>query len=114
MRPEQPPPPPAWLGEPPSQACTQRLEQMESAADELIAELDLDDFTAAERTASGLLAELSLAVADLARERASGKALIRAQLEDLAELIEVAATGHGGSLLQVRALIARLRLVARN
>jgi hypothetical protein len=99
---------------------------MECATDDLVAELDLGGFAAAERIATGLLAGLRPTVAALARERASGRALIRTQLEDLADLLEATANRHGywplpqvnrsplPTEVQVRALIARLRLVARN
>ena len=99
---------------------------MARAADELVIETDLGGFATAERIAAGLLGALPAAVAVLARERACGQRMLRSALEDMASQFELAADRRGYWPLysadrpplpyetQLRALIARLRLVAGN
>jgi hypothetical protein len=126
MQPQQPPSFPARPAGRVSQACSERLGLMMKAADEVAIEVDLGGSAAAERIAAGLLAELRSTVPDVARECARGQTLIRSALADMAEQMEAAAArrgywplyGVGRSPLphetHLRALIARLRLVARN
>ena len=126
MRPQQPPFSPARLDGQASATCTERLDQMVRAADELAIEIGMGLSPVADDLAAELLAELRLVVPDLARERAHGRVLSLGILEGIAEKLEVAANRHGywplragdrsapANETQLRALVARLRLVARN
>jgi hypothetical protein len=99
---------------------------MAKAADDLVIEIGLGRPAASEAIANGLLAELRPTVPDLARERASGRALAGLMLDDMADRLEAAADGgdywprHAGNRPPlpheslVRALVARLRMLARN
>ena len=126
MHPQQPPSFPARPAGRASQACAQRLGLMVKAADEVAVEVDLGGCAAAARLAAGLLGALRLTLPDVARERAGGHTLVRSALAGMADQMEAAADrrgywplyGIGRSPLphetQLRALIARLRLVAQN
>jgi hypothetical protein len=99
---------------------------MVAAADEVATEVDLGGAVAAERIAAGLMAALRVMVPDVARERVRGQTLIRCALTDMADQMEAAADRRGYWPLygvgrtplphetQLRALIARLRLLAGN
>ena len=126
MHPQQPPSYPARSAGRASQICAERLGLMVKAADEVAVEVDLGGSAAAARLAAGLLGALRLTLPDVAREHAGGQTLVRSALADMADQIEAAADrrgywplyGVGRSPLphetQLRALIARLRLVAHN
>jgi len=126
MRPQIPPSSPARPGASAPQIGAECLRILVRAADELVIETDLGGSAAAERIAAGLLGELPAIVAVLARERACGQRLLRSALEDIACQFEAAADRRGYWPLydtgpvpppyetQLRALIARLRLMAAN
>ena len=126
----RPLPPPFSPISPPSQACTERLGRIVDTAGELAIDLGLGGSVLADRMAAELLAELRPAVPDLARERARGRATTRIMLDTLADKLEVAADHRAARACrdvdppaplpapwnesQLRALIARMRLLARN
>jgi hypothetical protein len=122
----QPPSSPVRSAGPASRVSAEHLASMLRMADELTMEIDLGGSVAADRMAAGLLAALRAAVPELARERARGQALLRCAIDDVACQLEAAADrrgywplhGLGRSPLphetQLRALVARLRLVAGN
>lgn len=126
MRPQQPPSFPARPAGRTPQGCAERLGLMARAADEVATEVDLGGTAAAERIAAGLMAALRVMVPDVARERARDQTVIRSALADMADQMEAAADRRGYWPLygvgraplphetQLRALIARLRLLARN
>jgi hypothetical protein len=123
MRPQ---PPPFSPISPPSLACTERLGRLVDAASELAIEIGLGGSLVADRMVAELLAELRPAVPDLARERARGRATTRVMLDNLADKLEAAADHRVAlprfpgdcpaplNLAQLRALIARMRLLAYN
>ncbi len=123
MRPQPPPFSPVC---PPPQACSERLGLMVETAGELAIEIGLGDSPIVDRMVADLLAALRFAVPDLARERARGRTITHIMFDDVADKLE-AATNHRGSWprhegdraplpneTQLRALIARMRLLARN
>jgi hypothetical protein len=122
----QPPSLPAGPAVRTPQVCAERLGLMVKAADEAATEVDLGGFAAAARIAAGLLATLRFMVPEVARERARGETLVRCALTDMAEQMEAAADRRGYWPLygdgrtpmphetQLRALIARLRLLVGN
>jgi len=126
MRPQQPPSFPARPAGRTPQGCAERLGLMVKAADEVATEVDLGGTAAAGRIAAGLLAALRVMVPDVARERVRDQTLIRSVLAGMADQMEAAADrrgywplyGDGRTPLphetQLRALIARLRLLAGN
>jgi hypothetical protein len=99
---------------------------MAKAVDELAIEIGLGGSPVADGIAAELLTALRPAVPDLARERAGGRAVARRMLDSMADKLETAADRRGywprlagdrprlPNESQIRALIARLRLVARN
>jgi hypothetical protein len=99
---------------------------MVKSVDELVVELDLGGSAAADRIAAGLLAGLRYTVPDMVRERMSGQTLVRSTLVDMADQLASAADRRGYWPLyganrsplpyetQLRALVARLRMVAYN
>ncbi len=109
-----------------SQACAERLETMFHAADELIAEIGLGGTGGAARLAAGLLAGLGPTLPTIARERSCGRAMARLMLDGMADKVAIAADRHAywprcpdgrpprPEEMQVRALVARLRMVSRN
>ncbi len=126
MRPQQPPSSPGQPASPVSQACTVQLGLMVEAADELAFEIGLGASPGADRIAAELLAGLRPVVPELARERACGRAMTHLMLDDVADKLESVADRRGywprhtgdrpplPNETQLRALIARLRIVARN
>lgn len=126
MHPQQPPSPPARPSGRALQVCTERLGLMTTATEEVAAEVDLGGSAAAARLAAGVLGALRCAIPDVAHERARGETMVRSALAGMADRIEAAADRRGYWPLysigreplphetQLRALIARLRLVARN
>ena len=123
MRPQ---PPPFSPVSPPSYACTERLGLMVQAADELAIEIGLGGCSGTDRMVVDLLAGLRPAVPDLARERARGRSMTHVMLGDLADKLQAAADHRGiwprhagdrpplPNETQLRALIARMRLLACN
>ena len=123
MRPQQPP---TSSSGPAGKADTERLAAMAKAADELFVELGLGGSPEVDQLTAGLLAELRAAVPELARARCGTRVLALTMLEDMAERLQAAADSggfwprHAGQRdprpeeSQVRALIARLRMLARN
>lgn len=109
-----------------SVVCTERLGLLLQATDELAEEIDLGGSTSVEQIAASLLAELRPVLPDVARERAAGQTRFSIALDEMAELLEMAADRGGywpfragdrpplPCETQVRALVARLRMVARN
>jgi hypothetical protein len=101
-----------------------RLGAMSKAADALVLGLHDGGSAATDRLARILLEELRALVPELARERPCGGTVIRVTLAGFADHIARAADAASGwrsparrpiaSETLVRALIARLRLVARN
>ena len=107
-----PQPPPRLL----SLACTERLGLMVQTADELAIELGLGGSRVAEYMVAELLGGLRFLVSELAHERAQGRTTSRLMLESLADKLETAAARRGPvpNETQLRALIARMRLLSRN
>lgn len=122
MRPQ---PPTSFLVNLPPQASTERLGLMAKAAGEVAIDIGLGGSPVADRMVGEMLARLRDMVPDLARERTRGQVVTRSMLDCLANELEAAAnhraTGQrreGDPPLpketQVRALIARMRLLANN
>lgn len=121
------PQPPSFSPVSPSpHACTERLALMVKAAGELAIEIGLGASAVVDRMVVELLGEVRAAVPDLARERASGRATTRTMLDSLADKLEAAADHRGTwprhqddrpplpNETQLRALIARMRMLTRN
>jgi hypothetical protein len=99
---------------------------MVKATADLAIEIGLGASPVVDRMAAGLLVELRATLPDFAGERACGRTMLCLMLDGMADQLEAAADcrglwpRHAGdglpqrSAAQVRALIARLRLVARN
>lgn len=123
MRPQ---PPPFFPICPPAQAGTERLGLMVETASELVIEIGLGSSPIAERMVTDLLAGLRFAVPDLARERARGRVATHVMLDGLADKLEAAANQRAArprhdsehpplpTETQLRVVIARMRLLARN
>ncbi len=126
MRPQQPPSCPERPSTAALQAGTERMALMLKATTELAIEIGLGGSPAADRIAAELLARLRATVPERAREQGCGRAMTRLMLYGMADQLAAAADRRGvwpepagGSLplrneTQLRAVIARLRLVARN
>ena len=126
MRPQQPPSSPERPAAAVLQAGSERMGLMVKATAELAIEIGLGGSPAGDRIAVWLLGELRASVPERTRERGCGRAMTRLLLDGMADKLEAAADrrglwprGAGDGLplrneTQLRALIARLRLVARN
>ena len=122
MNPEQPP---QHCSRKRVATCPESVGFVLATADELVAEIEIGGHPFAQRIAEGLQRELRTIVTVLARQDACVQALVRAALEDVAQRLEAAATqvhpepGPAPEVAplpletQVRALIARLRVVSR-
>ena len=127
MHPQQPPSPLiTWPVCPASLSCTERLAAMVKTADEIAIGISLGGRPATASGIAELLAALRLVVPALARERNGGQTMARCMLEGVADKLQATADRrgfwprHAGNRppesheMQLRALIARLRVVARN
>lgn len=125
MQPRQPPLPPA---PPPAAPPPFRLRDARcllAAGEALLWEIERDNPQMEYEGAALLLAALPAVVPEVARERAGGAVPIRASLEELAALLEEACARRARRLRPAPglpaaatglslALVARLRLLARN
>ena len=121
-----PQPPSFSPASPPPRACTERLGLMVKIGGELAIEIGLGASAVVDRMVVEMLGELSAAVPDRARERAGGRATSRIMLDSLADKLEAAADHRGTwpraeddrpplpNETQLRALIARMRILTRN